>query len=436
MTDAALPPLVDDSDQGVAWEQDARAVMQRVASECGEMGRFIAHDMDIVMMNSPEAREAFFRAPDEVISEYPASVVMKPILGAGVSYDAPTPEKKKEQFRPAFAQTRYLQTYPPTISAEVDQAFAKLGDEGELDIVTYYVELMLYNTSAVLVSPQFCREITPEFVACFRDLDLSNMLLACRDPHADHPRFKARDRSRARIVEIIEGVLDERRAQGAHGKDMVDRMLQRDNVSAEEITNLLVSILFAAHDTMSTSLAWATVEAARHPEHVAAMRAEFDPILDASGEYDYDTLRDMKITESFLKEALRVHVPIPFLIRRTEQEFHYKDWVIPPQHYIGVAPAMAHLDENCFPDAGTFDPSRYYEDRGEDLQGFDWLPFGSGRHRCIGQPLALMMMKVVMSKLLYRFDISLGDTPVATDSSTMTQPPISPCQLRYTLRAR
>ena len=436
MSKAVLPELVDDKDHGEAWQQDARGVMHYVYDHCGEMGRFIAHGMDIVMMNSPEAREAFFRAPDEVISEYPASVVMKPILGAGVSYDAPTPEKKKQQFRPAFAQTRYLQTYPPTISSDIDRAIADMGEEGEIDVVSFYVELMLYASASVLVSPEFTAEVTPEFVACFRDLDLSNMLLACHDPHADHPRFHARDRSRARIVQIIEGVLDKRRARGAEGSDMIDRMLQRGTVTADEMTNLLVSILFAAHDTMSTSLAWATVEAARHPEHVADIRAEVDPILAASSKYDYNTLRDMTVTESFIKEALRVHVPIPFLIRRTEQDFHYKDWVIPAHHYIGVAPALAHLDPICFPQPEKFDPSRYAEGREEDRQGFDWLPFGSGRHRCVGQPLALMMMKIVMSKLLHRFDIALGDGPVETDSTTMTQPPIMPCMVRYQLRQR
>ena len=66
---------------------------------------------------------------------------------------------------------------------------------------------------------------------------------------------------------------------------------------------------------------------------------------------------------------------------------------------------------------------------------FAWTPFGAGRHRCVGAPLALLVMKIVLGRLITTYDMWLVDPDVGVDSTTMISPPKSPCRLRYGRRA-
>lgn len=435
-----LPALIDTGDLGQDWDFDARAILRWVRDELGPAGRMLVHGMDIVVLSGEKAQDAFFAAPDEVISEAPAAVAMKPILGTGVSYDADSPEERHKHMRPPFTRTKYLRTYPPTVEAEIGAAMDRLGDLGSIDVVDFFTELMLYVASAVLVSPRFRAELDREFIDCYRDIDRSNTLVAYRDPYLPIERFVRRDVSRARIVDIINEILAARARSGAaDDPDLLDYIAHKhrkdgQDTAAEVATSLVVSMLFAAHDTQSTSLAWAMSEAARRPDSVEVIREELCAVTAGGAELDVDALRTMEHSEAFLKEALRVHPPIPFLLRRTETEYSYDSWTIPPRHYIAVAPALSHEDPESFPSPEAFDTGRYCKDRAEDRQMTAWIPFGAGRHRCVGAPLALLTMKIVLPRLLQTFDWYADDPMPTTDFTTMISPPREPATLRYVRR--
>jgi len=58
--------------------------------------------------------------------------------------------------------------------------------------------------------------------------------------------------------------------------------------------------------------------------------------------------------------------------------------------------------------AGEIDPARYKPDREEDKQSFAWLPFGAGRHRCVGAAFAMMQLKAIFSVLLREYDFEMA----------------------------
>jgi sterol 14-demethylase len=241
-------------------------------------------------------------------------------------------------------------------------------------------------------------------------------------------------------VEIIEGIVSRRAASDDAGedRDLLDVIMAKvgpdaTGFTAELASSLVVSMLFAAHDTQSTSLAWAMTEAVRRADQVEAIRAELHAHSPDGAALTFDDLRSMVRTEGFLKESLRVHPTIPFLLRRTEVDFAYESFTIPAGHYIAVAPAVSHLDAELFADPESFDPDRYSPERAEDRQLNGWLAFGAGRHRCVGAPLALLTMKVVLARLLDAYDWSPIDTPVP-DYSTMISPPLAPCRVQYARR--
>jgi sterol 14-demethylase len=90
-----------------------------------------------------------------------------------------------------------------------------------------------------------------------------------------------------------------------------------------------------------------------------------------------------------------------------------------------------------FPDPTRFDPSRYAEGREEDKQSFAWIPFGAGRHRCVGAAFAMMQLKAIFSVILRRYDFEMLQPPdsYANDHSKMVVQLKQPARVRYRRRA-
>ena len=83
---------------------------------------------------------------------------------------------------------------------------------------------------------------------------------------------------------------------------------------------------------------------------------------------------------------------------------------------------------------------RFFNDRFKDGKGaasedkFSYIPFGAGRHRCIGESFAYVQIKAVWSTLLrmYEFDLVDGHFP-EVDVTTMIHTPKNPV-IRYRKR--
>ena len=65
-----------------------------------------------------------------------------------------------------------------------------------------------------------------------------------------------------------------------------------------------------------------------------------------------------------------------------------------------------HHDPDRHPDPERFRPERFLS---ESPEPYSWLPFGGGAHRCIGAALAELEIKIALSTMLTRVDISPAD---------------------------
>jgi len=105
-------------------------------------------------------------------------------------------------------------------------------------------------------------------------------------------------------------------------------------------------------------------------------------------------------------------------------------------------PASAAIVSNTsedFPDPDTFDPGRYIDPRQEDLVNrWTWIPFGAGRHRCVGAAFALMQLKAIFSILLrdWEFEMAQPSESYRNDHSKMVVQLQQPCRVRYRRRVR
>lgn len=181
-------------------------------------------------------------------------------------------------------------------------------------------------------------------------------------------------------------------AEGEHGEKLSD----------QEIIDHMIFLLFAAHDTTTSTLTSLLYRLAKHPEWQEILREEvrsFD-----KEEATYDDLQEMEKTSWVFKETLRMHPALPTIPRRAVRDCEYKGYRIPKNATVGIHPVHTHFMEEYWTNPYRFDPERWSAERAEYKKHFfQFVPFGGGAHKCLGLNFAEIQSKVFLFQFLKRF---------------------------------
>jgi retinoid hydroxylase len=220
-------------------------------------------------------------------------------------------------------------------------------------------------------------------------------------------------RSREQLLTEIEKLIRDRQllATPAPNRDALDLMLAaRDDegkgLSLEELKEQVLTLLFAGHETLTSSLASLCLLLAQHPQALERARQEQSELSDRS--LTLETLKQMPYLEQILKEVLRVIPPVGGGFRTVLQDCEYGGFKIPAGWQMLYQINTTHLDPNVYPDPKQFDPDRFNESRAEDKQKpFAYVPFGGGLRECIGKEFARLEIKLFAARLLreYRWEL-------------------------------
>lgn len=426
---------------------DPISLFWRVRQECGDLGVFRIADRDICLASGAAANEAFFRAPDEALDQAAAYPFMTPVFGEGVVFDA-SPERRSEMLHNTALRGDHMRQHAVTIPHEVQRMVAEWGDEGEIDLLEWFSELTIYTSSACLIGPKFREQLDSRFAHLYHDLEQGTDPHAYIDAYADIPAFRERDEARAGLVELVSAIMDDRVANPPADKedrDLLDVLVSVKNddgthrFTPDEVTGIFISMMFAGHHTTSGTSAWMLIELLKHPEYLSQVVAELDEVYADGAEYSFGALRQMPKVENALKETLRLHPPLIILMRVAQEDVRIGDYVVHAGQTVAASPAVSNRLPEDFPDADAFDPDRYAEPRQEDIVNrWTWIPFGAGRHRCVGAAFAQLQIKAIFSVLLREFEFELAQPAESyhNDHSKMVVQLAQPCTVRYRRRRR
>ena len=425
---------------------DPVGLLQRVRDECGDVGRFRLADRDVVLVSGAEVNEVFFRAPDDVLDQAEAYPFMTPIFGEGVVFDA-SPERRQEMLKNQALRGEQMKGHAATIEDEIRRMVADWGDEGEIDLLDWFAELTIYTTSSCLIGKPFREELDSSFAQHYHRLEKGTDALAFVDPYADIESFHQRDRARLELVDLVQAIIDKRHVRGKvarEERDLLDVLISlkdedgSDHFSADEITGMFISMMFAGHHTSSGTAAWTMIELLRNPEVLKDVTAELDDLYADGSAVSFQALRAIPRLEAALKETLRLHPPLILLLRVAKQEIEIGGHTVPVGTMVGATPKVSNRIPEDFPEPLLFDPGRYVDPRQEDLTNrWTWIPFGAGRHRCVGNAFAMMQLKAIFSVILrdYEFELSQPPESYRDDCSKMVIQLEQPCRVTYRRRA-
>ncbi len=425
---------------------DPIALLDRVRAECGDVGVFRLARRDVVLMTGAGANEFFFRAPEEVLDQAEAYPFMTPVFGEGVVFDAP-PERRREMLHNQALRDKFMRGHAATIADEVAHMVSGWADHGEIDLLDWFAELTIYTSSACLIGKRFRNELDKRFAELYHDLEQGTDAIAYVDPYAPIESFRRRDAARVGLVELVEGIM-ERRAAGPAveegERDLLDVLMSITDEDgsprfvADEVTGMFISMMFAGHHTTSGTAAWTLIELLRHPGDLETVERELDELYAGGAEVSYQALRAMPHLESAIKEALRLHPPLILLLRVAKEDVEVDGYAIRAGQMVGASPSVSNRIPEDFPDADSFQPSRYLEPREEDRSNpWTWIPFGAGRHRCVGAAFAMMQLKAIFSVLMadWEFELAQPSDTYRNDHSKMVVQLQQPCVVRYRRKA-
>lgn len=429
------------------FRTDPIGLMQRVRAECGDVGYFQLAGKKVILLTGAEANEFFFRAADEDLDQAQAYPFMTPIFGKGVVFDA-SPERRKEMLHNSALRGDHMKSHAATIEREVHRAIENWGTDGEIDLLDFFSELTIYTSTACLIGRKFRDQLDSRFADFYHQLERGTDPLCYVDPYLPIESFRIRDEARVGLVALVGEIMNQRIANPPTDKsdrDMLDVLVSiRDEdgdlrFSADEVTGMFISLMFAGHHTSSGTSSWTLIELLRHPQIYAQAQQELDELYADGQEVSFHALRQIPVLENVLKETLRLHPPLIILMRVAQGEFEVAGHAIDDGDFVAASPAISNRIPEDFPDPEAFDPDRYDKPREEDvIHRWTWIPFGAGRHRCVGAAFAAIQIKAIFSVLLREYEFEMAQPPDSyrNDHSKMVVQLARPARVRYRRRTR
>jgi len=390
----------------------------------------------------------------------------RPVFGDQVIYDVPNPvfmEQKK--FVKDALSTAAFKTYAPILVRETkDMIMDEWKDDFELELFPMMAELTIRTASSCLMGKEIRDQLHSNVAKLFHDLDCGLTPLNVFVEHLPLPRFINRDRANKELTDLFLNIIKNRKEAKDSKEEKFD-VLQTLMTSTYKagtmmsdvaVAHMMIALLMAGQHTSSTTSTWMLFELAKNQDLIKRVREEQSMVLtgkpDTHGRnlppLDLDSLKQCTLLDQVLKETLRIHPPIHTVMRLVEQNLSFSGYDIPKGHFLCSGITVGHMNKTRFPEPEVFRPERHAlqeADAGEwTIGGVDiaqksarnhYLPFGAGRHRCIGEHFAFIQNKTIVATILNEFDIELVDGLFpASDFTQLIVLPVKGSKVKLTRR--
>jgi len=199
---------------------------------------------------------------------------------------------------------------------------------------------------------------------------------------------------------MLGGILTARRRPGA------------PRYKDELLRNEMIVHLGASTETQGVAEGWCLYLLWKHPVELERVRAEVSEVA-GSDLVGPEHLPRLVYTEQVIRETLRLYPTAYGVVRDSVRETEIEGEPIRPGEIFFISLVGLHRSPRFWDDPDRFDPGRFAPGYRERIGKHQYMPFGGGRQVCIGQHLALPMMKLAIAQLVQRFDWEFSDSDIA-----------------------
>ncbi|KAK1270875.1 Cytochrome P450 71A1 [Acorus gramineus] len=226
-----------------------------------------------------------------------------------------------------------------------------------------------------------------------------------------------------------ESIEDHIRAEGAavdkDEQDFVDVLLalqKEENTKDVSLTREDMDMFAAGTHTTFILLEWTMAELVKNPNVMNKAKEEIIQIMKGKSTIDEDDIDHMMYLRAIIKEALRLHPPIPLSgLRESMEDTMIKNYKIPARTRIIVNTWSIGRDIEYWESPKLFLPERFI-DSPLDYKGndFQFIPFGAGRRICPAMQFAIIDVELALANLIHHFEWKL---PIEVEDMDMSESP-------------
>ncbi|KAJ5156535.1 hypothetical protein N7492_009338 [Penicillium capsulatum] len=404
----------------------------------------------------------------DVCAEEVYSPLTTPVFGRDVVYDCPNSKLMEQKKFVKFGLTsEALRSYVRLITNEVDEFMqsspAFQDPKGIFNVSKIIAEITIYTASRSLQGKEVRSKFDSTFAEMYHDLDKGFAPINFMLPWAPLPHNRKRDAAQKKLTETYMDIIRARREAGGekNSEDMVWNLMScvyknGKPIPDEEIAHMMIALLMAGQHSSSSTAAWIVLRLATCPELMEELYEEQGRVLGDDEPLTYESLQKLDLHSKVIKETLRIHAPIHSIIRAVKNPMPVDGtpYVIPTSHNVLSSPGVTARSEEFFPEPLKWDPHRWDEEvvapKDEDEEQIDYgygmvskgtnspyLPFGAGRHRCIGEQFAYVQLGTILAALVRQFKFSTPPDFAGipeTDYSSLFSKPMGTSFVRYEKR--
>ncbi|KAM3740859.1 hypothetical protein ACB098_08G131300 [Castanea mollissima] len=224
-----------------------------------------------------------------------------------------------------------------------------------------------------------------------------------------------------RLLDLFDNIISQRqhlrKISGSNmNNDVLDTLLNisdknREDMDKTKIERLFLDLFLAGTETTSSTLEWAMAELLHNPEALSSAKAELEQVIGKGNPVQESDILQLPYLQAIVKETLRLHPPLPFLLpRKARADVEIIGYIIPKDAQVLVNAWTIGRDPSFWDNAKSFMPERFLELE-IDVKGrnFELIPFGGGRRICPGLLLAIRMLPLMLGSLIQAFDWKLED---------------------------
>jgi cytochrome P450 len=296
----------------------------------------------------------------------------------------------RKLLNPVFAP-KAIEVYRPKIEKILAALLDKMPDEGVVNVAGDYARLYPVRViAAVLHIPDGHEH---DFLA------FANALIATIVPGLPPEVFAACMPPISRGMAITRELITDRREHPIEN-DLMTQLInacdEDERLSEDELLSLVAGLIVGGTDTTSHLTGSVFLELHRHPEQLAALRA------------------DPSLARNTLDETLRfANFGRTFLPRFVMESFEHGGVSLARGSVLFLSFPSAFIDPEFAPDAGTYDIKRRHT-------GSPW--FGFGPHFCLGASLARLEAERALQMFFAKYPITelagepeYGTSPIMRD---------------------
>jgi cytochrome P450 len=350
---------------------------------------------NVIFMLGPEANH-FMTVSDAANFSWRRGFMgdLIPLLGDGLlTIDGEFHRQSRKIMLPAFHRER-IEAAHAIMTAETRQALDRLSADTPFDLYRFTRELALRIAMRALfgLDPDRARaggiNAAREFEEAlgFWARDYPHQIL--RGPGSPWRRMV---RARTRLDGLIFAEIDRRRASSEDGDDILSLLLDATDedgatLSKRHIRDEVMTLLFAGHDTTTSTVTFLFHELAHNPGLLE------NPSFDLALAID---------------ETLRLYPPAWIGPRRSIEPFTFAGRPVPGGVPVNYCSWASHRLPDVWPEPEAFRPERFAPGNRERIPKGAYVPFGGGSRTCIGMRFGLAEVGVIAAAILERFRLEL-----------------------------